>query len=424
MGESGNRRTDKAGIIVMRDVTPEEKYGELREKILAYLDDAYEVSDEELLEMIRRTALQDAGNRMRSISEREQMEQELFHSFRGLDILQELLDDPDVTEILVNGPKHVFYEKQGSLYPWEKAFASEERLNTMIQSIVGRANRSVNASEPIADTRLPDGSRVNVVLAPVSVTGPCLSIRKFPKQPLSMENLIDMGALSEEMADFLKVMVQSGYNIFVSGGTGSGKTTFLNALSQFIPQNQRVITIEDSAELQMHSVRNLVRLETRQGTQNGAHEISIRDLIRTSLRMRPDRIIVGEVRGAEALDMLQAINTGHNGSMSTGHANSIPDMLSRLETMVLMGMDLPLAAIRGQIAHGLDLFVHLGRLRDHSRKVLDVREVCGLNEGGIMLNALFTFRETEEKGGVIRGVWDKKGSLRQTQKLKAQGLHL
>ena len=408
----------------MRETAAEEKYGKLREQILTYLDDAYEVSDEELLEMIRRTAMQDADSRMCSISEREQMELELFHSFRGLDILQDLLDDPEVTEILVNGPKHIFYEKHGSLYPWEKTFISEERLNTMIQNIVGRANRSVNASEPIVDTRLPDGSRVNVVLAPVSVTGPCLSIRKFPKQPLSMENLVSMGALSEEIADFLKTMVKSGYNIFVSGGTGSGKTTFLNALSRFIPQDQRVITIEDSAELQMRSVQNLVRLETRQGNNNGAHEISIRDLIRTSLRMRPDRIIVGEVRGAEALDMLQAINTGHNGSMSTGHANSIPDMLSRLETMVLMGMDLPLAAIRGQIAHGLDLFVHLGRLRDHSRKVLDIREVYGLKEGGIVLNALFTFHETEEKDGIIKGTWEKTGTLQNTEKLKNQGLIL
>ena len=408
----------------MRETVAEEKYGKLREQILTYLDDAYEVSDEELLEMIRRTAMQDADSRMCSISEREQMELELFHSFRGLDILQDLLDDPEVTEILVNCPKHIFYEKHGSLYPWEKTFISEERLNTMIQNIVGRANRSVNASEPIVDTRLPDGSRVNVVLAPVAVTGPCLSIRKFPKQPLSMENLVSMGALSEEIADFLKTMVKSGYNIFVSGGTGSGKTTFLNALSRFIPQDQRVITIEDSAELQMRSVQNLVRLETRQGNNNGAHEISIRDLIRTSLRMRPDRIIVGEVRGAEALDMLQAINTGHNGSMSTGHANSIPDMLSRLETMVLMGMDLPFAAIRGQIAHGLDLFVHLGRLRDHSRKVLDIREVCGLKEGGIVLNALFTFHETEEKDGIIKGTWEKTGTLQNTEKLKNQGLIL
>ncbi|MBQ7446370.1 MAG: CpaF family protein [Eubacterium sp.] len=408
----------------MRETAAEEKYGKLREQILTYLDDAYEVSDEELLEMIRSTAMQDADSRMCSMSEREQMELELFHSFRGLDILQDLLDDPEVTEILVNGPKHIFYEKHGSLYPWEKTFISEERLNTMIQNIVGRANRSVNASEPIVDTRLPDGSRVNVVLAPVSVTGPCLSIRKFPKQPLSMENLVSMGALSEEIADSLKTMVKSGYNIFVSGGTGSGKTTFLNALSRFIPQDQRVITIEDSAELQMRSVQNLVRLETRQGNNNGAHEISIRDLIRTSLRMRPDRIIVGEVRGAEALDMLQAINTGHNGSMSTGHANSIPDMLSRLETMVLMGMDLPLAAIRGQIAHGLDLFVHLGRLRDHSRKVLDIREVCGLKEGGIVLNALFTFHETEEKDGIIKGTWEKTGTLQNTEKLKNQGLIL
>ena len=255
----------------MRETAAEEKYGKLREQILTYLDDAYEVSDEELLEMIRRTAMQDADSRMCSISEREQMELELFHSFRGLDILQDLLDDPEVTEILVNGPKHIFYEKHGSLYPWEKTFISEERLNTMIQNIVGRANRSVNASEPIVDTRLPDGSRVNVVLAPVSVTGPCLSIRKFPKQPLSMENLVSMGALSEEIADSLKTMVKSGYNIFVSGGTGSGKTTFLNALSRFIPQDQRVITIEDSAELQMRSVQNLVRLETRQGNNNGAH---------------------------------------------------------------------------------------------------------------------------------------------------------
>lgn len=388
------------------------------------LDESYEISDAELMNLIQGIVSQNQDCRMYSLSEREQMERRLFSSFRGLDILQELLEDPDVTEILVNGPEHVFYEKQGQLMTWERAFQSEERLNNMIQAIVGRANRSVNASEPIVDTRLPDGSRVNVVLSPVSLVGPCLSIRKFPKHPITMTDLVAMGALSEEIAGALSVLVRGGYNIFVSGGTGSGKTTFLNALSRFIPEDQRVITIEDSAELQMKSVKNLVRLETRGASKNGVEEISIRDLIRTSLRMRPDRIIVGEVRGAEALDMLQAINTGHNGSMSTGHANSIPDMLARLETMVLMGMDLPVPAIRGQIAHGLDLFVHLSRFRDHSRKVTEIQEVDGIKDGMIRLHPLYRFRETGEKDGIIQGDWEKTGTLKKTEKLKHQGLAL
>lgn len=423
MGKRDTCRSDEAGYgSVIWGNRMEERFDQLRRQVLEHLDLTYEMSDEELLELIRRTSAQSDHYHMCSLAEREQLERQLFHSFRGLDILQDLVDDPDVTEILVNGPQHVFYEKAGRMYEWEKSFYSEERLNNMIQSIVGRANRSVNASEPIVDTRLPDGSRVNVVLAPVSLDGPCLSIRKFPKDPITMQDLIALGALSGEIALFMEQMVCGGYNIFVSGGTGSGKTTFLNALSRYIPPDQRVITIEDSAELQMRSVKNLVRLETRGANKNGVEEISIRDLIRTSLRMRPDRIIVGEVRGAEALDMLQAINTGHNGSMSTGHANSIPDMLARLETMVLMGMDLPVSAIRGQIAHGLDIFVHLGRLRDHSRKVLDIQEVRGLADGKVLLHQLYRFRETGEADGKIQGIWEKKDELEKTEKLKGHGL--
>ncbi len=363
-----------------------------------------------------------ANVQLLSLEQRAEFARHLFHSFRKLDVLQDLLDDDTITEIMINGPDRIFYEKEGRLHRWEEGTLSEEKLADVIQQIVGTANRTVNEAQPIVDARLADGSRVNVVLSPVSLDGSALSIRKFPKAPMTLERLIGLDALPAEVADFLILLVKAGYNIFVSGGTGSGKTTFLNALSEHIPADQRVVTIEDSAELQLRSVENLVRLETRNGNGSGAKEISIRDLIRTALRMRPDRIIVGEVRGAETLDMLQSMNTGHDGSLSTGHANSIEDMLARLETMMLMAMDLPMEAIRRQIASGIDILVHLGRLRDKSRKLLRIAEVDGICQGQIVLRTLYQFQEVEEKEGVIIGKWEKENELRHREKLAASGL--
>lgn len=395
---------------------------EIRSRVLQRMDVTREMTEEELRKLIREETSGYCRGKMLTLNQREILEQDIYNSLRRLDILQELLDDPAITEILVNGKDHIFYEKKGQLFFWDKHFDSDEKLANIIQSIVGRANRSVNERQPIVDTRLSDGSRVNVVLPPVSTTGPCLSIRKFSREMMTMERLLELGSISPEAAHMLELLVQSGYNIFVSGGTGSGKTTFLNILSQYIPPDQRVITIEDSAELQLKTVKNLVSLETRNANVNGVTSITIRDLIKTALRMRPDRIIVGEVRGAEALDMLQAINTGHNGSMSTGHANSVEDMLRRLETCVLMGMDLPISAIRGQIAFGLDILVHLGRLRDHSRKVLKIAEVLGMENGEIQVAPLYEFQETEEKNGRIQGIWKKKGTLADRGKLALWGL--
>ncbi len=359
-----------------------------------------------------------------SLQEREQLEQQLFNSMRKLDVLQELLEDETITEIMVNGSDHIFYEKQGRLYESEKHFSSEEKLGDVIQQIAGFCNRMVNEASPIVDARLSDGSRVNIVLEPVALDGAAISIRKFPKTPLGMEELIGLGALTREVADYLEVLVKSGYNIFVSGGTGSGKTTFLNALSQYIPRDERIITIEDSAELQLLDKPNLVRLETRNANTEGVTPITIRDLIRTALRMRPERIIVGECRGAEALDVLQAMNTGHDGSLSTGHANSCGDMLSRLETMVLMGMELPLAAIRSQIASGIDILIHLGRLRDKSRKVLSIAEITGMEGDAIAWRELFRFEETPGKGERVEGHLIRVGNLQAVEKCRRAGYTL
>ncbi len=348
---------------------------------------------------------------------------QVFHSLRKLDVLQELLNEDDISEIMVNGADHIFYEKKGEMIAWNRSFSSQEKLEDIIQQIVGSHNRVINAAEPIADTRLADGSRVNVVLPPIALEGPVVSIRKFPRHPLRMEDLIAKGSISEECAAFLRTLVEAGYNIFISGGTGSGKTTFLNALSAFIPKSERVITIEDSAELQIRGVENLVRLETRNAGAEGTLAITVRDLIRTALRMRPDRLIVGEIRGAECLDMLQAMNTGHDGSLSTGHANSSQDMISRMETMVLMGMEMPLTAIRSQIAAGVDVLVHLGRLRDKSRRMLSIMEVDGMEQGEIRLHPLYEFAEMGEgEEGQIVGRWEKKGELIHKGKLYAAGL--
>lgn len=349
------------------------------------------------------------------------MSREIFYSIRRLDILEELTEDPSVTEIMINGPDNIFIEKAGRIIRWDKTFESKDKLDDIIQQIVAACNRTVNESSPIVDARLRGGERVNVVLAPVALNGPIVTIRRFPDKPISMDDLMRFGAISDEVVTFLKSLVEAKYNIIISGGTGSGKTTFLNALSNFIPKDERLITIEDSAELQILGVENLVRLETRNANVEGCKEITIRDLIKSSLRMRPDRIIVGEVRGGEALDMISAMNTGHDGSLSTGHANSARDMLSRLETMILMAMDLPLSAIRGQLSSGIDIIVHLGRLRDKSRKVLQVAEVLGMENDEIQLNMLYEFQEEGEENGRIKGRLVSKGQLKSDTKLRAAG---
>lgn len=348
-------------------------------------DDIYEVIDEVILQYSRRNFL--------PVERKCRLRKEIFDSIRGMDILDEILKDSEITEVMINGSENIFVEKCGEIKRYDGRFQSRERLADVIQQIVSDVNRRVNEASPIVDSRLRDGSRVNVVLPPIALNGPIVTIRKFPLQQITMEKLIEIGSITEEAAEFLRILVISGYNIFISGGTGSGKTTFLNALSNYIPETERIITIEDSAELQLQNIANLVRLEARQPNLEGENGISIRDLIRSSLRMRPDRIVVGEVRGAEALDMLQAMNTGHDGSLSTGHANSPRDMLSRLETMVLMGMDMPLAAIKNQIASGLDIIVHLGRLRDRTRRVLEITEVQGCVQSEIVLNTLYRFQE-------------------------------
>ncbi|MCI9531886.1 MAG: CpaF family protein [Lachnospiraceae bacterium] len=381
-----------------------------------------EHEEEELLAVIDEEICREAKQRIIPLNWRKELRTQVFHSLRKLDVLQELLDEDDISEIMVNGADHIFYEKKGEIVAWDRGFSSQEKLEDIIQQIVGSHNRVINAAEPIADTRLADGSRVNVVLPPIALEGPVVSIRKFPKNPLLMGEMVERGSISQECASFLELLVKAGYNIFISGGTGSGKTTFLNALSEFIPKSERVITIEDSAELQIHGVDNLVRLETRNAGAEGTLAITIRDLIRTALRMRPDRVVVGEIRGAECLDMLQAMNTGHDGSLSTGHANSCRDMVSRMETMVLMGMELPLAAIRSQIAAGVDILVHLGRLRDKSRRMLSMMEIDGIEHGEIRLNPLYQFMEMGERNGVIIGRWEKKGELVHKGKLYAAGM--
>lgn len=396
----------------------------LRDEIMQEIDLTKQLGDEEVYRLVEEHAGRFSRERMLTLKERDELEQFLFHSMRKLDVLQELLEDKEITEIMVNGAEHIFYEKGGRLYESDRHFSSREKLGDVIQQMAGYSNRMVNEASPIVDTRLADGSRVNIVLEPVALDGSAISIRKFPEHPIGMEDLIRMGSLTEEAAELLKVLVRSGYNIFISGGTGSGKTTFLNALSQYIPREERIITIEDSAELQLMDKPNLVRLETRNANTEGVVPITIRDLIRTALRMRPERIVVGECRGAEALDVLQAMNTGHDGSLSTGHANSCRDMLSRLETMVLMGMDLPLPAIRSQIASGIDILVHLGRLRDKSRRVLSIAEITGMVDGEIALQELFRFEEAGEEGGRVRGSLVRSAKLQNTEKCQRAGFSL
>lgn len=383
-----------------------------------------ELTDEEALEEVREIISETNLTASLSIDDRIRLEREIFSSIRKLDILQGLLDDPDVTEIMINGVDPIYVEKEGKLIKREERF-EREKLEDVIQQIVAGCNRTVNEASPIVDARLDDGSRVNVVLSPIALNGPILTIRRFPRSPMKMDDLIRFGSITPELVEFLRKLVKAKYNIFISGGTGSGKTTFLNVLSEFIPCEERVITIEDSAELQIAGIDNLVRLETRNSNVEGCSPISIRDLIKSALRMRPDRVIVGEVRGAEALDMLQAMNTGHDGSLSTGHANSASDMLSRLETMVLMGMDLPLTAIKKQIASGIDILIHLGRLRDRSRKLLQINEIEGFVDGEIITRVLYEFEEEyEDEAGKIHGKFIKKSNLSHTEKLKAAGVGL
>ena len=366
---------------------------EIRTEIAQELDRTKDIDDDELMDMVTEAVFRKSRVFWLNIAQKRELADMVYNSMRRLDILQPLLDDKSITEIMVNGPDKIFIERAGRIYRTEAAFADQQKLEDVIHNIVSRTNRTVNEASPIVDFVLPDGSRVNIVLKPVALNGPIMTIRKFPDKPMTLEQLTEAGSLSVEAAEVLDCLVKAKYNIFICGGTGSGKTTFLNALAARIPPDERIITIEDSAELQITGVDNLVRLETRNANSEGKGMITIRDLIRTSLRMRPERIIVGEVRGEEALDMLQAMNTGHDGSLSTGHANSAEDMLKRLETMVVSAAPIPLDAVRQQIASAIDIMVHLARLRDKSRRVLEISEVAGYSNGRIILNPLFVFEE-------------------------------
>lgn len=394
-----------------------------REYISKYFD-LSRLKDEELYSKIEKLVSEQLGDIYISIRERVNLTDELYSSIRGLGLLDMIIKDDDITEVMINGTDEIFIERNGKIERLQQSFDSQRKLEDIIQRIVGRAGREVNQSNPIVDTRLPDGSRVSVVLPPVALKGPTLTIRKFSKTPMTVEQLIKYKSITPQIAKVLETLVKAKYNIFISGGTGSGKTTFLNALSNYIPKTERVITIEDSAELQIVGIENLVKLETRNSNSSGKGMITIRDLIKTSLRMRPERIIVGEVRGAETLDMLQAMNTGHDGSLSTGHANSTKDMLSRMETMVLMGAEgLPLEAIRQQISSAVDIIIHLSRLRDHSRKTMEISEVMGLKDGEIELNPLYVFEESEEStmDKVVGELKRTKNPLKNTFKLKLMG---
>lgn len=397
------------------------KAEDVHERILQQMDLSREVPDDELLDIIHHTLQEKTGERYLPLKERVKLGKELFNAFRKLDILQDLIEDQEITEIMINGTQNIFLEKGGRIFESDKRFLSAGKLEDVIQQIVSEANRFVNEASPIVDARLADGSRVNVVLPPVAVDGAVVTIRKFPHESIAMKQLLAWGSISEEAAAFLEMLVKAKYNIFISGGTGSGKTTFLNALSDYIPKDERIITIEDNAELQIKGIPNLVRLEARNANIEGTGAISIREIIKSALRMRPDRIIVGEVRGSEAIDMLQALNTGHSGSLSTGHSNSPEDMLRRLETMVLMGMEFPLSAIQRQIASGLDIIVHLGRLRDKSRRVLEIVEVLDYKEGEIHLQTLYEFREEGNVNGKMEGRLVKVQELLQREKLLAAG---
>lgn len=392
-----------------------ELFAAIRRELMEQLSQGEEWTDNEIQEKIDDLVIQRTRKTGLSVSDKTRISRELFYSVRKLDVLQELLEDDSVTEIMVNGYRNIFVERDGKRKRWEKCFTSREKLEDVVQQIAGKCNRVINENQPIVDARLSGGERVNAVVYPVALEGPVLTIRRFPDTPITMEWLIHKGSVTREAADFLRDMVKAGYSILIGGGTSSGKTTFLNALSNYIPREERIITIEDNAELQIQGVDNLVRLEAKMSNMEGNREITIRDLIRTALRMAPNRIIVGEIRGEEAIDLLQAWNTGHDGSMGTAHANSTRDMISRVETMVLMGLSLPLEAIRRQIASGIDLMVHLGRLRDRSRRVLEITEVTGYENGEVLLNPLYIWDMEDEK--LVR-----RGELRNREKLKRAGI--
>lgn len=368
---------------------PSTSLRELRARLTKKLENSWENTDQEILQAIDSLILELSREKYLSLEKKQELREELFRSLRKMDALEELLQDDTITEIMVNGWNRIFIEREGKIYPWDKTFSSPEKLEDVIQQIASRCNRVINTLQPIVDARLEGGERVNAVIAPVALDGPILTIRRFPKEPITMETLVHMGSITQEASEFLKKAVEAGYTILIGGGTGSGKTTFLNALSQYIPEDERVITIEDNAELQLQGVKNLVRLECRQANMDKSQEITIGDLLKTCLRMRPSRIIVGEVRSREAAELLQAVNVGNDGSLSTIHANTCRDMVSRLETMVLMGMDLPIPVIRRQIVAGFDIFVHLGRMRDKSRKVQEISELVGLKNGEVEMKSLF-----------------------------------
>ena len=368
---------------------------EIQEELLRELEQGVSFSDEQMQDEIEIRVLKRGQMEYLTIEEKMELVKKIFNSVRRLDVLQELLEDQDITEIMINGPDHIFIEKGGRLLDSGKKFPSQAKLEDVIQQIVSKVNRVVNEASPIVDVRLLDGSRVNVVLPPVALDGPVMTIRRFPENPFDMDKLLELGSITKEAAVFLRTLVEARYNIFISGGTGSGKTTFLNALSNYIPSTERIVTIEDSAELQIQNIANLVRLETRNANLEGKNEITVRDLVRSALRQRPDRIIIGEIRDAAVIELLSAMNTGHDGGISTGHANSPVDMLRRLETLVLTGMDIPLQAVRSQIASAIEIVVQLGRLRDKSRKVLEIDEVCGIEDGEIVLRPLYKFQETK-----------------------------
>lgn len=371
----------------------------LRTELTKALENTWEISDDEVLEIIDRLLLKESKCTYLPIVHLEELRMELFRSLRKMDVLEELLENDNITEIMVNRWDQIFIEQDGKLIPWKKRFSSPEKLEDVIGQIASRCNRVINTLQPVVDARLPGGERVNAVIPPIALDGPVLTIRKFPKDPITMEKLLELDSLTPEAADFLKKAVEAGYTILIGGGTGSGKTTFLNALSQYIPRDQRVITIEDNAELQLQGIPNLVRLECRQANIEKSQEITIGDLLKTCLRMRPSRIIVGEVRSGEAAQLLQAVNVGNDGSLSTIHANTCQDMVSRLETMVLMGIQLPIPVIRRQIASGFDLFIHLGRLRDKSRKVLEISEIQGMDGEEVKLRPLFIRQSALERAG-------------------------
>lgn len=402
-----------------------DEYNKIRSKVMQSIDLSGNIEDTQVREAIDRSILEYSNEGILSVKDKLAIKHDLFNSLRRLDVLSEMLDDDDITEIMINGADNIFIERGGRLCRYDKAFESEDRLNSVIQHIVAGCNRIVNEASPIVDARLGDGSRVNVVISPISLGGSVMTIRKFPKEGMTMGRLLELGAITPEVGEFLRKLVVSGYNMIVSGGTGAGKTTFLNALSGYIPSDERIVTIEDSAELQLTGIENLVRLEARDANVEGENAVSIRDLIKASLRMRPSRIIVGEVRDAAAIDMLQAMNTGHDGSLSTGHANSSRDMLARLETMVLQGAEgFPLEAIKQQIGSSIDIIIHLSRLRDHSRKTMEISEVVGYRNGEIVLNPLYVFSEdaastySRVSGSLVRT----ENPLVNAEKLRAEGI--